>query len=152
MKVPCELIVWYVLPMIRREMAAELVNVHGMSQAEVARRFDVTDAAVSQYMKRKRGGRPDMDEGDPDYRMFMDELRESARRIAEEDADFSLEMCRLCGVFKRSGLLDKAYESQTGQPSPRCSCNPVKTGRCLQYPFLSQMNWLWYRNSWAYPA
>ena len=142
MKVPCELIVWYVLPMIRREMAAELVSVHGMSQADVARKFDVTDAAVSQYMKRKRGGRPGMDEADPDYRMFMGELRESARRIAEDDADFSLEMCRLCGVFKRSGLLDKAYESQTGQPSPRCSCNPVKADRRSRLLAPSQMNWL----------
>ena len=50
MKIPCELIVWYVLPMIRREMADELVTVHNMSQAEVARKFDVTDAAVSQYI------------------------------------------------------------------------------------------------------
>ncbi len=126
MKIPCELIVWYVLPMIRREMADELVTVHNMSQAEVARKFDVTDAAVSQYMKKKRGGRPDFDESDPDYQRFMEELKESARRIAQENADFSMEMCRLCGIFKRIGLLDKAYEAQTGEPSPKCSCNPVK--------------------------
>ena len=126
MKIPCELIVWDVLPMIRREMADELVTVHSMSQAEVARRFDVTDAAVSQYMKKKRGGRPDFDESDPDYQRFMEELKESARRIAQENADFSMEMCRLCGIFKRIGLLDKAYEAQTGEPSPKCSCNPVK--------------------------
>ena len=57
MKIPCELVVWYVLPTIRREVARELVNSHGMSQAEVARKFGVTDAAISQYLKKKRGER-----------------------------------------------------------------------------------------------
>ena len=33
------------------EEGYELVIAHGMSQAEVARRFGVTDAAVSQYIK-----------------------------------------------------------------------------------------------------
>ncbi len=125
MKIPCELMVWYVLPMIRRELARELVIAHGMSQAEVARRFDVTDAAVSQYIKGKRGDRPGFDSSDPVYRRFTADLKDSARRIAEENADFSMEMCRLCGIFKRSGLLDAVYRAQTGEPAPRCSCNPV---------------------------
>ena len=56
MKIPCEIVVWYVLPMIRRELSKELVYTHGMTQAEVARRFGVTDAAISQYLKKKRGG------------------------------------------------------------------------------------------------
>jgi predicted transcriptional regulator len=55
MKIPCELIVWYVLPSIRRELARELVEKHKLTQAEVARRFGVTDAAISQYLKSKRG-------------------------------------------------------------------------------------------------
>ena len=42
MKIPCELIVWYVLPSIRRELARELVEKHHLSQAEVARRFGAT--------------------------------------------------------------------------------------------------------------
>ena len=51
MKIPCELIVWYILPSIRRELAKELVHNHKLTQAEVARRFGVTDAAISQYLK-----------------------------------------------------------------------------------------------------
>ena len=61
MKIPCELIVWYVLPAIRRELARELVDKHGMIQAEVARKFGVTDAAVSQYLKSKRGSNKELE-------------------------------------------------------------------------------------------
>ncbi len=122
MKIPCEIIVWSVLPMIRREMASELVLEHGMAQAEVARRFGITDAAVSQYLKRKRGGGPAFDEGDEDYAAFMRRLKEAARRIAEEGSDPAVEMCGLCGAFKRMGLLDKAYMSQTGSLPPRNLC------------------------------
>ncbi len=124
MKIPCELIVWHALPMIRREMAAELVGTHGMSQADVARKFGMTDAAVSQYIRRKRGARPEFDLEDPAYAAFMDALRESARRIAAEGVDPSVEMCSLCGVFRRTGLLDRAYSEQTGSPPPKCSCYP----------------------------
>ena len=116
--------VWYVRPMIRREVSKELVYVHGMSQAEVARRFGVTDAAISQYLKKKRGGNPQI-EDDPLFDVFSSEIKESALRIAEDSADFSVEMCRLCGVVKRIGLLDRIYQIQTGAPAPRCVCTPV---------------------------
>ncbi|MBO4568377.1 MAG: transcriptional regulator [Candidatus Methanomethylophilaceae archaeon] len=119
MKIPCEIIVWSVLPMIRREMARELVTVHGMPQAEVARRFGVTDAAVSQYLRKKRGVGPAFEEGDEDFACFMEILKESAGRIAEQGSDPAVEMCRLCGAFKRLGLLEKACRSQNSA-SGRC--------------------------------
>ena len=122
MIIPCEFMVWHVLPMLRRELAAELVSANGMSQADVARKFGVTDAAVSQYISRKRGSGPEFDPGDPEYGVFMAEIRESARKIAEDDADPSAEMCRLCGFFKGSGLIAAAYAAQTGSPPPKCSC------------------------------
>ena len=119
MKIPCEIVVWCVLPMIRREVARELVQTHGMSQAEVARRFGVTDAAISQYLKRKRGGSVDV-EGTPLYEDFLREVSVSANRIAADEAEFYDEMCRLCGVAKSSGLLAVIYKMQTGTFPPKC--------------------------------
>ena len=81
MKIPCEIVVWYVLPMIRREVSKELVHTHGMTQAEVARRFGVTDAAISQYLKKKRGGNAIIDDN-PLYPEFQEEVKVSAARIA----------------------------------------------------------------------
>lgn len=126
MKIPCELVVWYVLPMIRREVSKELVYTHGMSQAEVARRFGVTDAAISQYLKKKRGDNSLIEES-PMYPEFVEEIKVSAKLIAEEQSDFSVEMCRLCGVVKRIGLLAMIYQAQTGSLPPKCACQDTTT-------------------------
>lgn len=120
MKIPCEIVVWYVLPMIRREVSKELVYTHGMTQAEVARRFGVTDAAISQYLKKKRGGNALVDDS-PLYPMFQEEVKVSAAKIAEDKSDFSTEMCRLCCVVKKSGLLALIYKEQTGMVPPQCA-------------------------------
>ena len=119
MKIPCEIVVWYVLPMIRREVSKELVYTHGMTQAEVARRFGVTDAAISQYLKKKRGGNSLVDDN-PLYPEFQEEVRISAAKIAEDKSDFATEMCRLCCVVKKTGLLAKIYKAQTGSVPPVC--------------------------------
>ncbi len=117
MKIPCEVVVWQILPLVRRELARELVSVHGLSQADVAKRFGVTDAAISQYLTRKRGGEYS---GSPFYPEFMGEVEAAARRIAEEDADCGAEMCHLCATVKRSGFLNEIYEETTGSSVPSC--------------------------------
>lgn len=121
MKIPCELIVWYVLPNIRRELAKELVEGHGLTQAEVARRFGVTDAAISQYMKKKRGANQEMEES-KGYDDFMLQVKLSAERIVNEGVDIVRETCRICGVVKQTGMLAHIYQVQMGYTPPSCVC------------------------------
>jgi len=54
-KVPCEIVTWYLLPAIRREMSSIMVNEYEMQQKDAAKLLGVTNAAVSQYISRKRG-------------------------------------------------------------------------------------------------
>jgi predicted transcriptional regulator len=120
MKIPCELIVWYVLPSIRRELAKELVEKHNLKQAEVARRFGVTDAAISQYLKAKRGTSKEI-ENSGQYEAFKREVEISAARIME-GSDIVTETCRICDMVKKSGMLSKVYEIHTGMQAPSCVC------------------------------
>ena len=122
MKIPCELVVWYVLPTIRREVAKELVKTHGMTQAQVAKKFGVTDAAISQYLKKKRGENQ-LIEDSPQYEAFKEEIKLSAERIADNTSEFVDEMCRICTVVKSTGLLAKIYEVQMGCKPPVCACD-----------------------------
>jgi hypothetical protein len=121
MKIPCELIVWYVLPSIRRELARELVDKHHLSQAEVARRFGVTDAAISQYLKAKRGTSKEI-ENSGKYEDFRKEVETAAVRMMN-GSDIVTETCRICQMVKKSGMLVKVYEAHTGVNAPQCvSC------------------------------
>lgn len=124
MKIPCELVVWYVLPAIRREIANELVTTYKMPQSQVAKKFGVTDAAVSQYMKKKRGENSVIEQS-PTYAQFKEEIKKSAGRIVNENADFSSEICKICGVVKELGILAKVYETHTGEKFPEMSCHKV---------------------------
>lgn len=126
MKIPCEIIVWYVLPIVRREVANELVSVHHLSQAQVARKFGVTDAAISQYLKKKRGDCLII-ENSPKYPEFISRIRESASAIADGSATFEDEMCRICQIVKEMGLLEDIYREQFGTTPVSCCnmCNKV---------------------------
>lgn len=117
MKIPCEIVVWQVLPLIRRELAKALVRNHGITQSEVARMFGVTDAAISQYLNEKRGGEYSSSRF---YQGFLAEVEASAARLAERGADFGTELCHLCAYVKGSGFLAEIYTQRTGAPPPRC--------------------------------
>ena len=47
MKPPCEMVVWYVIPAIRSELAKDLLKL-GMKQKTISELMDITQPAVSQ--------------------------------------------------------------------------------------------------------
>ncbi len=124
MKIPCEVVVWYVLPLVRREVAKELVGTYHMSQANVARKFGVTDAAISQYLKKKRG-ESSMIERSVHYPELMEAIRETAKNLAEGKSQFETEMCRVCLTVRRIGLLNEIYTDYLGENPVECvsMCN-----------------------------
>ncbi len=130
MKIPCEIVVWYVLPTIRREIARELVFEHGMTQAQVARKFEVTDAAISQYLKKKRGEN-EIIQNSERYPLFSKEIKNSAGRLAAGDADFVTEMCKLCYTVKNCGMLAEIYEQYTGYDAPQCAMADAEIQRMM---------------------
>jgi len=52
---PQEIEVWYLIPALRRELAKILISDFGMSQKKVSETLGITESAVSQYLKSKRG-------------------------------------------------------------------------------------------------
>ena len=53
MKMPQEIEVWYILPAVRLEIAKGLKK-KGLSQQDIAKKMQVTPAAISNYFKSKR--------------------------------------------------------------------------------------------------
>ena len=107
MKLPCELIVTHILPTARGALAKELVKTHGMTQVQVARLFNVTSAAISQYLKGLRGGNNLIDKS-ASRDDFYDMISKSAEGVVAGE-DVTEVLCRICGFVKDSGLLKALY-------------------------------------------
>ena len=93
MKPPCEIVVWYVIPAIRSELAKELLNL-GMKQKDVSELMDITQPAVSQYITDKRGSGIKL----PDDVRQM--IKDFARELYDGEADKSDLISRVCIICK----------------------------------------------------
>ena len=91
-KVPCQEIVWDIIPAIQAALASELVNL-GVSQIQIAKSLSIAPSAVSQYLSGKRG-----------YRIvFDDEIKDVISKLAEEiksgsitDDELEGKFCNIC--------------------------------------------------------
>ena len=113
MKLPCEVIIWYVLPAVRKEVAKSLIRDHGLSQAGAAQKLGVSEATVSQYLSGKRA-RININD-----RIVLKQIEISAEKIFKEDETVMLmELCEICDTIKKRDLLPKIYEENLGKPMP----------------------------------
>jgi predicted transcriptional regulator len=95
MKTPCEIIVWNVVPIIRKEFALNLIKDHGLNQRTVADKLGITESAISRYVSGKRGVLEITDDE------ILKEIMKSTKRIASENRSKVIEeTCRICRIMK----------------------------------------------------
>jgi len=82
---PQEIEVWYILPVIRKELAKELLN-HNLSQKEIAIKLGLTEAAVSQYINKKRAALINLD------KKIKEAIQKSAERIINTNTNIIKEI------------------------------------------------------------
>jgi uncharacterized protein len=105
MKVPCEIILWHILPAIRKEFARGLMKNYGLNQEQVAELLGITPAAVCQYLSNKRGY----------YKLTDDDILyeiEKSTSILFHNGSESIvtETCRVCTIIKSKGIVEKIEE------------------------------------------
>jgi predicted transcriptional regulator len=97
---PCEIIVWQILPAIRREIAKSLIQDFGLTQKEAAEKLGLTEAAVSRYISGKRA-----DFEIPNGKVAK-EIKESTNKIRNGDNKIVInETCRICDILKSNNLI-----------------------------------------------
>nr|WP_319372642.1 helix-turn-helix domain-containing protein [uncultured Methanobacterium sp.] len=118
MRPPCEIVVWYVIPTIRSELAKELLNL-GMKQKEISELLDITQPAVSQYISDKRGH----------GLKFNDEtqnlIREFAKGLVEEkynQRDIIPHVCQICKKVKTDEILCQLHKEKGKMPTDCDAC------------------------------
>lgn len=99
MKAPCEKILWYILPAIRKELVRSIVKEYGHNQRTAARLLGLSDAAVSQYLSKKRGRVQIMD------KKVLAEISKAAKRIIDTKERVEQEICGLCTLIRSSRVM-----------------------------------------------
>lgn len=109
MKLPCELVVYELLPTARRELAYALVKTHNYSQNRVATIFGVTAAAISQYLRGVRGENQII--ASSKYRAEFYEMIDNCAIRVDKGEDITEVLCDICTFVKKIGMLDEIYKS-----------------------------------------
>lgn len=93
---PCEIISWHVLPAVRREIAIYLAKEKGLSRKLIAEKLGITEAAVCQYIKSKRGN---------NYK-FREKDKRKIKEIAEKLLIADKKLDKMCVVCKEFDVAD----------------------------------------------
>jgi len=105
MYLPCESISRRLIPIFRAYIARELIEKYGFTQTEVAKKLGTTQAAISQYLRLKRGT-GDLKQFDEILPIIQSAAREVASEISSGGVDLdkiALKFCELClSIQKRT--------------------------------------------------
>ena len=102
---PQEIEVWYILPAIRKEIAKIMINDFNLSQRKAAKILGVTEAAISQYLHKKRAKNVDFDKN------AMSLIKESTNKIVKNNKELLNELYKLSDYMKHSELLCQIHKT-----------------------------------------
>ncbi|MCD6469740.1 transcriptional regulator [Candidatus Bathyarchaeota archaeon] len=107
MYLPCELIARRLLPVFRSCVARELIEKYKFTQVKVAEKLGTTQAAISQYLRLKRGHK-----GLTEFEDMMPTIQAVASEVASEIASgksspekIALKFCELCLLLQKKKRL-----------------------------------------------
>jgi predicted transcriptional regulator len=117
-KPPCEMVVWYVIPAIRSELAKEMLKL-GMKQKDISVLLDITQPAVSQYISDKRGHSI----------KFNDHIQEMIKEFAGElndgranQFDIIFRTCKICKMIKAEDIMCQLHKEKDNIPTECNAC------------------------------
>ena len=114
MQQPQEIEVWYILPAIRRELAKVMIEKYSLTQKEVAKILNVTEPAISQYLKSKRAKEVKF------TKATMVKIEESVDKIIKDNSVLIEEMQKLCTSVKDNMTLCKIHRMKNPDLSKEC--------------------------------
>jgi len=104
MKFEAEIVTEEMLPAVRKIIALRLHRDYGYTQEEIAAKLDITQPAVSQYLKGKRSNQTVVDtmKEDPQVDIILDDATSKAAKDEEFAPDMAqaIQTCRDKGLFK----------------------------------------------------
>ena len=115
---PQEIQVWYIIPVIRKELSKFLVKEQGMTQKRAAKILSLTEGAVSQYLNSKRGTKVKLNE------KVLEEIKVSAERISRQPSSVLGETIRLLNLKEMRDIVCDFHKKN--DPSIKENCDICK--------------------------
>ena len=100
---PQEIEVWYLLPSIRKALARSFVHDFKLKQKQAAQLLGITEAAVSQYLKEKRGTELHFTKSE------QEKIRSTAKKILNDKANVMKHIYSLCEFFRGTPTLCRIH-------------------------------------------
>ena len=118
MKPPCEMVVWYVIPAIRSELAKDLLKL-GMKQKTISELMDITQPAVSQYLTDKRGSGIEFND---DVKKLIQDFADDLNDGTATKADIISRTCYICKSIKTEDILCQIHREHGHVPADCKAC------------------------------
>lgn len=115
---PQEIEVWYIIPAIRKELA-KILTKKGLKQKEAAKILGTTEAAISQYLHKKRA------QGIKFPEKIKKEIEKSADRIIKDNKVIVKEIISLINLVKQQGIACQACKKYNKGILKICSAKPI---------------------------
>lgn len=130
MKPPCVIVVYYVLPAIRAIVAQKLVEKYNLRQVDAAARMGVAPAAVTQYVKGKRGS--SLMEAISQSERAVKIISDLAECLEREETPIDVilnKTCEACSVIRSERLICDMHQVEL-QALRECRCNLCENTVC----------------------
>ena len=117
---PQEIEVWYLIPAIRKELAKIFISKYEMSQKEIADILGLTESAVSQYLKDKRGNQ---------LKFNLNErkiINKTAKKISEDKNNSIKHLYNLCNSLKNTETICDLHRKHNPKISKDCDFCSMK--------------------------
>ena len=112
----CEISSKYLLPVFRSKVVKILVDERGLTQIEVAKLLDISQATVSLYVGQKRGFSKKFNSSF-DLNVMDNYARSFAEEISNNPSIETMEyFCALCMELRKKGLLCNIHKEVSGVP------------------------------------
>lgn len=118
MRPPCEMVVWYVIPTVRSELAKELLKL-GMKQKEISEMLDITQPAVSQYISDKRGHGIKFNE---EIQKMIKTFAFDLKKGQATKRDIIPRTCQICKKVKTEDIMCQLHKEKDNIPSDCTAC------------------------------
>ena len=112
---PQEIEVWYLIPALRKELSKIFIKDYGLAQKKAAELLGISEAAVSQYVKEKRGKEMKFTKSE------LESIKKTASKIVKDKKHSMKYLYEACIAFRGSKTICNLHRKHHKDIPAKCT-------------------------------